>query len=437
MPPGIPYIVGNEAAERFSYYGMRGILVVFMTKYLLDSSGQLAVMDDTEARYWYHLFLSAAYVFPLLGAVLADSLLGKYATIMLLSIVYCLGHAALAIDDTRMGLLIGLSLIAVGSGGIKPCVSAHVGDQFGPSNQHLLSRVFSWFYFAINLGSVPSTILMPWLLKEYSPKIAFGVPGVLMLLATLVFWLGRYKFVHIPPNRNFLRQVCSRQGLQVTARLAQVFLFIAVFWSLYDQTSSAWIQQADKMDRVVFGYELQAAQIHTLNPIIILVFVPLFAYVVYPAMDRVFPLTALRKISIGMFVTAISFCISAWIQQQLSAGVQVHIGWQVPAYLVMGAAEVMVSITGLEFAYTQAPPALKSFVMALYLLSIAAGNLLTAVVNWFLKAPDGSLRLNETEYYWFFAGLMLVAAVLFAGVACFYKEQTYLQGNGSPPADEG
>jgi POT family proton-dependent oligopeptide transporter len=201
MPGGIPFIVVNEAAERFSYYGMRAVLVVFMTKHLMDGDGALAVMNDEEAKSWYHLFSSAVYATPLLGALLSDIWIGKYRTIIGLSIVYCLGHLALALDETRLGLTVGLSLIALGSGGIKPCVSAHVGDQFGDTNGHLLSRVYAWFYFAINLGAFLSTLLTPILLDRFGPHFAFGLPGLLMFAATIVFWLGRRQFV-LPPRRN-------------------------------------------------------------------------------------------------------------------------------------------------------------------------------------------------------------------------------------------
>src|SRR4026207_279362 len=115
MPRGIPYIVGNEAAERFSYYGMRSILVVFMTKYLLDRSGNLATMSDEEAKASYHFFTMSVYSLPFFGAILADAFLGKFKTIMILSIVYCLGHFTLAIDSTRWGLVFGLGLIALGA----------------------------------------------------------------------------------------------------------------------------------------------------------------------------------------------------------------------------------------------------------------------------------------------------------------------------------
>lgn len=435
MPGGIPYIIGNEAAERFSFYGMRTILVTFMTKYLLDASGKLAPMDETDAKYYFHLFVMAAYFFPLFGAVISDVWLGKYRTILALSCVYCLGHLALAIDDTRLGLFAGLILIAVGTGGIKPCVSAHVGDQFGKSNVHLQSAAFGWFYLAINFGSFISTGLTPWLLDRHDAHIAFGVPGILMFVATVVFWMGRNKFVHIPPRGlEAVASLIRGEGGLALLRLIPIYLFVAVFWSLYDQTGAAWVLQARAMDRHVLGFELLESQIQVINPILILAYVPLFTYVIYPAIDRVFPLTPLRKVSIGLFTTVAAFAITAVAQQLIDAGGKPGIVWQLAAYLVMTAAEVMVSVTCLEFSYTQAPREMKSIIMSFYLLSVAAGNLITALVNLFSKRADGSTRLAGADYYWFFTGLMFVAAVLFIAVAKLYRGQTYIQEEQPAPS---
>ncbi len=428
MPPGVPYIIGNEGAERFSFYGMRAILVVFMTQHLLTADGSASLMGEDEAKAWFHLFVSVVYFTPILGALISDGLLGKYRTIITLSVVYCLGHLALAVDHTRLGLAIGLGLIALGSGGIKPCVSAHVGDQFGASNQHLLARVFSWFYFSINLGAFVSILATPWLLARHGASVAFAVPGVLMFLATVVFWAGRRKFVHIPPGgMGFVREAISRRGLGALGRLVLIYVFVAMFWALFDQTASAWVLQAQKMDRAIFGFEVLPAQIQAANPLLVMLLIPLFSYVVYPAIDRIWRLTELRKMAVGMFITAAAFAIPTWLQFRIDAGEVPHIAWQLLAYVVLTSAEVMISITCLEFSYTQAPRAMKSFVMAFFMLSISIGNLFTSAVNFFIQNPDGSSKLAGADYYVFFTLLMLITALLFTVVTRYYRGETYIQ----------
>ncbi len=349
MPPGIPYIIGNEAAERFSFYGMRTILVVFMTQFLMNRAGQKDLMADVDARIVYHNFLSAVYFFPLIGAVIADWFWGKYRTVLILSIVYCFGHLALALDDTRLGLYIGLTLIALGAGGIKPCVTAMVGDQFGRSNRSLMAMVFNWFYFAINFGAFFSAMLTPLLLEHFGTAVAFGFPGVLMLLSTIVLVAGRNKFVRIPPAGNsLLREVFSREGASILLPLIGLYLFVTIFFALYDQSGGDWVLQAGRLDLNFFGWRLLASQVQAINPLLILAFIPLFTYFVYPTLNRVFRLTALRKIGIGLFLTSVAFCIPALIEMRLASGVTVGVAWQILAYAILTAGEVMVYGTGLE-----------------------------------------------------------------------------------------
>jgi POT family proton-dependent oligopeptide transporter len=428
MPAGIPYIVGNEAAERFTFYGLKAVLVIFMTQHLLNAAGQKAPMGHEEAKQWFHTFVAAVYYFPLLGALISDGLLGKYRTILTLSIVYTLGSVVLAANQTQMGLFAGLALIALGSGGIKPCVSAHVGDQFGKSNAHLLAKAFGWFYFSVNFGSSFSTWFVPVWLEKYGAKLAFGVPAFLMALATIIFWSGRRKFIHIPPGgMGFVSETFGFTGIKSIAGLFSIYIFVAIFWSLWDQSSSAWVLQAEKMDLNLFGYQLQAAQVQTANPILILLFIPLFTYVIYPALDKIFPLTPLRKISIGLWVTAASFTVSALIEANITAGGKPSVWWQILAFVILSAAEIMVSITCLEFSYTQAPKKMKSLIMAIYYASIALGNTFTALVNKFIQNPDHTSKLAGASYYWFFTGVMAVAAFIFIFVAIGYKGKTYVQ----------
>lgn len=521
-PPGVPYIIGNEAAERFSYYGMNSIVVIFWTTFLYNRAGQLAVMAPEQADAWYHTFVSTLYFLPLLGAILADAFFGKFWVVFWLSIVYCAGHATLALIGTAVAHSIppvalsgiGLFLIALGAGGIKPCVSTNVGDQFGETNKHLLPRLFNWFYFSINAGSALSTLLIPWLLEPYqvdpngliarmgpsvtsflesprlhSPDVAFGLPGVFMLIATIFFWAGRKKFVHIPPagGQAFFDDTMPRErqkpflmvfipaalfllavagaalvaqikgvpsasnvlgfnvGLPVTIAavlavgvviwgmhpgLRHILIpvpFVAMFWALWQQNFSSWILQAKSMDRHLFGVEWLPEQIQTVNPIFILIMLPLFSYAVYPVVERVVRLTPLRKIGAGLFVTAVSFFIVAMIQTRIDAGGKPGIMWQVWAFVVLTAGETLVSPTHLEFSYTQGPLKLKSLIMCTYLFAISLGNVFTAGVNFFIQNPDGSVKLQGSSYFMFFFWVMMGTSVLFAIVSPFYKGRTYLQ----------
>ena len=427
MPLGIPYIIGNELAERFSFYGMKCILIIFMTQYLIDSDGILDPMNNTEATYWYHMFTSAVYFTPILGALLSDVFLGKYKTILLLSIIYCLGHFSLALDETKFGLFIGLALISIGAGGIKPCVSAHVGDQFGKSNSKLLSKVFSWFYLSINLGAFISTMLTPYLLHNYGPSIAFGIPGVLMLIATYLFWLGRNVFIHIPPKGlEFFKDVFSKNGIKSILKLSIIYIFISIFWSLFDQTGSTWVLQAEKMDRNWLGIHWYSSQIQSINPIMILIFAPLFSYYLYPFINRYTNLTPLKKINMGLLLAVPSFLIIGLVEKWIALGYTPSIAWQVLAYTILTASEVLVSITCLEFSYTQAPNSMKSLIMGFFLLSVSLGNIITAWINAIILNSDGSSKLTGDMYYNFFALMMFITSLLFLFVVKYYKEQSYL-----------
>jgi POT family proton-dependent oligopeptide transporter len=442
MPPGIPFIVGNEGAERFSFYGMRAILVVFMTQHLAGANGDLAVMSQAEATTVYHVFVAAVYATGILGALLADALFGKYATIVSLSLVYCAGHLALALDETRLGLFAGLALIAIGAGGIKPCVSAHVGDQFGERNQHLLERAFSMFYFAVNVGAGLSMLATPWLLERYGAHAAFAVPGALMAVATLVFWVGRYRYAHVPPGgAAFLRETFGPEGRAILRRMLGLTLFVAMFWALYDQQGSSWVLQAQRMDRHFLGIEWLGEQVQAVNTVFILLFVPLFSGVLYPLAGRVTKVTATGKIALGFFLAAAAFVVPAFVEARLAAGGHPNIAWQILAYALLTAGEVLVSVTGLELFYSQAPNRMKSLMLAAWFLSVVLGNAFTALVNLALERPDGSTRLTGEGYYLFFAAAMLATAVIFVPFARRFRERRYVQptapdrGAGLPPEE--
>jgi POT family proton-dependent oligopeptide transporter len=182
---------------------MRNILTQFLvSSALLFAAAEAVPRAEREAaaKEVFHTFVLGVYFFPLLGGWLADRLLGKYRTILYLSLLYCVGQACLAAFVTnKAGFYAGLFLVALGSGGIKPCVSAFVGDQFDQSNKSLARLVFDAFYWIINFGSFFASLLMPAFLRHFGPEVAFGVPGVLMFVSTVILWLGRRLYVDVPP----------------------------------------------------------------------------------------------------------------------------------------------------------------------------------------------------------------------------------------------
>ena len=336
--------------------------------------------------------------------------------------------------DTKILLLLGLALIAVGSGGIKPCVSAHVGDQFGSSNRFLLPKVFGWFYLSINLGAFASGLLTPFLLEArrttgsfgetiypyfqwlvgsrmegeviFGHHYAFGLPGILMALATLLFWLGRKEFVHVPPRGGaYFKDLREKENLWALIKLWGIFSFVILFWALFDQIGTLWQVQARELDRIIpkwvplwGGYELLPAQVSAVfNPLFILLLVPIFSKFIYPMLEQVTVLTPLRKMGIGLWLMVLAFALVSIIQELLIDGHNLHISWQIVACLILTASEVMVSITCLEFAYTQSPKSMKSLVMALFLLTVSLGNYLTSAIKFLLTDSLGQSVLERKK----------------------------------------
>src|SRR6195256_4575751 len=199
--------------------------------------------------------------------------------------------------------------------------------------------MFGLFFFLFNAGSFISSIICPWMFANgtLGPRWAFGIPGISMVIATIFFWAGRHKMVHVPPaGLGYLKEAfLTREGLAVLGRIALVYFFILFFWALWGMSNGVeWTLQAEKMDLHWMGMDLIAAQVQTANPIFILLFIPLVNYVLYPLISRVFPLTPLRKIGIGLFLTAGSYVVIWYIQTLIDAGQKPNVNWQFLAYVI-------------------------------------------------------------------------------------------------------
>ena len=422
MPRGIWFIVSNEFAERFCFYGINSILAVYFTQHLH--------FTDARATSWQSLFKSGAYFFPLLGAVVSDAFWGKFRTIMVFSIIYALAVVGLAASGSHeLALAASLFMIGLGTGGIKPCVATNLGDQFTSRNQHLIERAFSFFYLSINIGSFFSIYLCPQLLDspDWGPKWAFGLPAVLMATATVVFIAGKRNYVTVPPaGRAWLDEVTSPRTVKLVLNLLLIFFFVAIFWMLWDQSNGGtWTLQAQSslMDKHLLGtaegalgsfslgswrvgelltraFTLKGAQVQLVNGLFIILLAPFFSYVIYPLVGRFTAVTPLRKIGAGLFFSAGSFLVIAWVEGQLMAGHPVSAWWQILAYGVLTCGEVLVSITALEFSYKQAPLTIKSFIMALFYLSISVGNFGIAAVNNLMTKPLSAQAVQVGPETW-------------------------------------
>jgi POT family proton-dependent oligopeptide transporter len=521
-PAQIKYIVGNEACERFSYYGMRSILAGYITGEVLK--GGLGQSVDSSTNI-IHAFVAANYFMPLLGAYLSDKLIGRYHTILWVSLFYCAGHGVLACSDFAGGvhgkmvcLFVGLALIAFGSGGIKPCVSAFMGDQFSKDQSHLMQKAYGAFYWSINFGAVFAFLVIPWMKDHHGYSAAFAVPGILMAIATFIFWLGTKKYVRIPPTRetktggflavffnalgnyegprigpwlnilttlgaplfiivtlmivafspmgpvtraigwsavactalwyvsvlitgmrrkfdpgdNFWRGARGRynEGEISAARsvtpILFVMAFIPIFWTLFDQSNSTWVLQGEKMTpssipMIFFSIHIGAEQMQSMNALLVMILVPLFTLGIYPYIGKY--ASPLRRMSFGMFVAASSYVIVALLQKQIESGAQLSIWWQTIPYIVLTAAEVLVSTTGLEFSFREAAPELKSTIMSFWLLTVTVGDLfVVGVTKLFSQANAGNEAASvSTSRFLLYAGLTLVVAVLFSVVASTYQ----------------
>lgn len=452
-PKQIKFIVGNEACERFSFYGMKGILAGYITGATLQ--GGLGQTPDRSTEI-IHLFVSVNYFMPLLGAWLSDKIVGRYHTILWVSLFYCLGHGVLAcsdlfttVDARLWCLFAGLALIAFGAGGIKPCVSAFMGDQFKPEQSHLLQKAYGAFYWSINLGSFFSFLVIPWIKDHHGYGWAFGVPGIFMGIATLIFWLGRKHYVRIPPSRvtknaGFIRvfwhaltqpkppggdfwsgartrfSPAEVDAAKSVLPILGVFALIPPFWSLFDQTSSTWIVQGNKMIPFdLFGLRIGAEQMQSANPLLVMLLVPPLTLWLYPLLGRW--ASPLRRMSFGMFLAAFSYVIVASLQQRLEHGAQLSVAWQLLPYVVLTIAEVLVSTTGLEFAFREAAAEMKSFIISFFLLTVTAGNLTVAfVTKWFAAEGSGDASVTSGRFL-MYAGLSFVVAIVFSIATSFYR----------------
>ncbi|CAD5222043.1 unnamed protein product [Bursaphelenchus xylophilus] len=371
-------IVSNELCERFSYYGMRTVLTLYFLNVLK--------YNESNSTMLFNCFTSLCYFSPLFGSILADAFIGKYKTIVILSIFYTIGQILLAVSSIQdpaskfhpWADFIGLLIIAIGTGGIKPCVSSFGGDQFDTHQVVMIALFFSVFYFAINCGSMIATFVAPifranpCLGQDTCYPLAFGVPALLMIVSTIIFVAGSYWYKRPKVKSNVMKDVtvvigtalrnkfntsekkshwlehsltyhdcnlsnrCLRlkkrrrdenacaeanfvNDVKTMFKVAIMFIPIPIYWALSDQQGSTWLIQSLQMDCRLWGdFMLIPDQMQSLNSILVLIFIPIFSGIFYPCMDKCFKMTSLRKMSLALILTTMAFISAGVVQWEVN-----------------------------------------------------------------------------------------------------------------------
>jgi POT family proton-dependent oligopeptide transporter len=189
---------------------------------------------------------------------------------------------------------------------------------------------------------------------------------------------------------------------------------------MFDQTNSTWVLQGYKMMPVkIFGWNFGAEEMQSMNPLLVMILVPVMTWGIYPLVGRL--ASPLRRMSSGMFLGAASFLVVAWIQRQIDAGHQLSIMWQTLPYVILTVAEVLVSTTGLEFAFREAAPEMKSLIMSFFLLTISVGDFLVAVVTKALSTAGNESGSISAGRFVLYAEITFVVAILFSIATMFYQ----------------
>ncbi|HVW39238.1 MAG TPA: MFS transporter [Pirellulales bacterium] len=405
-PIGFWFFFWGELAERCSYYGMRAIL----TLYLIDQLG----LTRPSAIKIMHFFMAGCYLLPLAGGYIADRFLGKYWTIVGFSLPYIVGQAILGVEN-KIVLGISLSLLAMGSGVIKPNISTLMGltyDQQRPGQEKLRSDAFAMFYFAINLGAALSSFAMPRIRSEWNYQVAFLFPAGLMAVAFLIFAAGK-RFYAVEQVGVGAKNPSDRaEQKAVLRRLMGIFGVVIFFWSIFDQSASTWTLFAnDHLNLEMFGVKFNPDELQAFNPLLIIVLLPPVTLFWKFLAARGLELRPTDKMMVGFLLTTLTMGIMSAAGFLTSPEHKVSALWEIAAYVVITIAEICISVVGLELAFTAAPKNMKSFVTACWLVTVFIANLLDMAI-----APLYGM-MSPGAYFGLLTALMLAITAAFWGVA--------------------
>lgn len=440
-PRGLATLFFTEMWERFSYYGMRAILVLFMVDAI--SRGGLG-LDDKTATAIYGLYTMFVYLLALPGGWLADKFLGLQKAIWYGGIIIALGHFSMAIPGNNTFYL-GLILIVIGTGLLKPNISSIVGGLYGEDEQARRDAGFSIFYMGINIGAFIAPLITGYLGEGINWHYGFAAAGVGMVFGLVQYKLTEKYLGNIgkepeqidDPVKQLKRHKSIKNGLWVLTILfsllvigamtgvytinpvtiadasgiiifflviayflyvylaeeltgdqkkkigviAALFIFSAIFWSGFEQAGSSLNLFAERYtDRDIFGWLMPASWLQSVNPVFIIVLAPVFGWLwVTLAKKNLEPSTPV-KFALGLIFLGLGFLVMMFASYYVIGGNQVLPTWLIMTYLLHTTGELCLSPVGLSAVTKLAPKKLVGQMMGVWFMSVAFGNLIAGRV---------------------------------------------------------
>ena len=400
-PPGLYVLFFTEMWERFSYYGMRSLLVYYMIKHL-----QFTQVRSSEI---YGLYTGFVYFTPLFGGLLADRVLGQRRTVVLGGVLMAIGHFLMAVESLFFPALLFLIL---GNGAFKPNISTQVGALYPPGDRRR-DRAFSLFYMGINLGAFFSPLVCGTLGEKIGFHWGFAAAGVGMVTGLLVYLRGQK---HLAPDLIMQargREQKSREPLSASdwLKIGAIFAMMAlsiVFWSVYEQQGNTMALWADaNTDRMIFGWEMPASWFQSFNPLMIFLLVPLVNLFWGRQGRSGREPSSIAKMGVGCLLLASAFLILIPPARELAASPRASLWWLAACTFVLTLGEIYLSPVGLSLVTKIAPARIVSLMMGVWFLSSFFGNYLSGYLGTFWE------RMPKEHFFLLLFGLSFGAGLAF------------------------
>ena len=415
-PKGLYFLFFTEMWERFSYYGMRSLLVYYMMKQLMFS--------QQHASNIYGLYTGLVYFSPFFGGIFADRWLGQRRTVIVGGVLMAIGHFLMAAESMFYPALV---FLIVGCGAFKPNISTQVGSLY-EQGDHRRDRAFSLFYMGINLGAFFSPLICGTLGETCGWHWGFGAAGVGMIAGLVIYILGQK---HLAPDQIMKKasgelaredKPLDKNDKSKIGALVVLMFFTIVFWATYEQQGNTLALWADaNTNRTIFGWEMPASWFQSLNPMLIFALIPLINMVWASQARRRREPSSVTKMAIGCILLGLSFLVMIPPSHTVAGGAKVSMLWLAGCIAILTVGEIYLSPVGLSLVTKLAPPRMVSMLMGTWFMAAFFGNYLSGYIGTYWET-------TSKEFFFIALAAMSIGAGL--GILLVGKPLRRAMGSG-------